>query len=201
MSLSYIPNPLQSLVQTRDPIRNNFITIDTSFDIDHISYNTAGQGKHNKITMPTISADPTPGYATTEVGFFNKVNALTTRNEIYAVQANNLSYPITAWNEISAPGYTKGYSYLPTGFIMKWGRQTILSTAFPQIITYGDGTFPVFSNLRSITCNCIGNNAPFFYLTQITQAGAAQFTVELVQLGGSPMASFNIDISWVAIGE
>jgi hypothetical protein len=61
-----IPSTGQTLGQTRDPIRDNFTNYNNTISQDHIPPNspspfTAGQGKHNQLTMPGYIANPVTG--------------------------------------------------------------------------------------------------------------------------------------------
>ena len=58
MALINVPLAGQSLGITRDPVNNNFSTINSAFLVDHVEYNTAGQGKHNKVTFPVQGGAP-----------------------------------------------------------------------------------------------------------------------------------------------
>lgn len=55
---SGIPNTGQSLLVTRDPIRNNFSTLNTTISQDHVAMNDADQGKHNQSTYVVQGSDP-----------------------------------------------------------------------------------------------------------------------------------------------
>lgn len=198
MALNYIPNVLQNLDQTRDPIRNNFITIDTSFGVDHVAYGVIGAGKHNKITMPTIAADPTASYDANEVGFFNMVNADTSRNEIYAVQSGNLAYPMTAYKTTGA----KGSTYTPSGYIMKWGRATVPAGSDPLIVTFEGLPWSSILGFSCVTTTALSTYGNFCF-AQTNSIGPAQFHVRVIAITSAPvnLATEAIDIAWWAIGE
>ena len=85
--------------------------------------------------------------------------------------------------------------------VKKWGTQDIASTAFPIAITYGDPTFPGWGAVASINCSVVATEPTHNYLVQITQAGAVQFTVDLIQLGAPPMVAITVRVNWIAIGK
>jgi hypothetical protein len=197
MALTFIPNPGQNLQQTRDPIRQNFIDIDTAFTVDHGTYALPGAGLHNKITMPD-GADVTAGYTATQTGFFNHVNASTGRNEIYAVQANNLSYPMTAWGFAG----TIGWTYIPSGYVVKFGRATI-PAGTDTTVNFGN---PPYTVCRSVTCNAVptaGTVPGTYYFVEIHNTTVNSMVVRPIQVDGTGMhpTTVGIDVTYIAIGE
>ena len=124
-TLNIVPNAGQTLAVTRDPIRNNFSTIDAAFLVDHVPYVAAGQGQHNKITFPLQGAAPV--FLTTN-GLWSQNYAVTVGPEVWVqakAGAGTNQYPLTA-SVLSAnatPGnFSRGWTYLPSGIVMKWGR-------------------------------------------------------------------------------
>lgn len=144
MPLNSIPNSGQSLDQTRDGIRQNFDVTNTAFTVDHVSFNLAGQGKHNKVTFPVQAADPV--LAANEIAIFSKlaggVPALFISDQVAA----------TVTNFTSATKANTGTLTLPSGIIVKWGRNTTdasglqtfnFATAFPNAIFTAYATIAV----------------------------------------------------------
>ena len=86
MALNLVPNAGQNLAITRDPIRNNFNTIDTAFSVNHVSYGLAGQGKHNFVSMPVQAAPPVTAAA--EMALFVQDDAFNVP-QLYVRQQNN----------------------------------------------------------------------------------------------------------------
>lgn len=124
--MAYNDTPLanQRIKDTQAPIRENFQTIQTSFSVDHAPIQSgANEGKHNKISMPVQGA--APAFAAGEVGLFNKLPAapfpLTGRNELFIHSASGVDSLVTARAD-SALVPLHGYSYLPSGILLKWGR-------------------------------------------------------------------------------
>lgn len=59
MSLNQVPQNGQNLDYTKPLVRQNFLTIDAAFSVNHVSYNSgANAGKHNLVTLPVQVADP-----------------------------------------------------------------------------------------------------------------------------------------------
>jgi hypothetical protein len=149
MALNNVPLAGQTLTSSRSPINANFVTISTAFAIDHVDYNTSGQGKHNKITFPSQSS--APSFSNPEIGLYNKLPAapfpLTTRNELFIRRADGGETPITAAG-VDGGGFlaSSGYYYLPSGFLIKWGV-AVFPTLAPHTFAAGIITLPVATNI------------------------------------------------------
>lgn len=115
MALNNVPQAGQNLQETRDDIRNNFSTIDTAFSVNHVPYNSpSDQGKHQFVTFPQIASGSVPAAGAQELIVSNQTNADTGRTELYLKRNAGTPVPITA-------GVDTGWSYLPSGLLMKWG--------------------------------------------------------------------------------
>lgn len=128
MALNSLPLPGQSLAVSRNPIKQNFDTINAAFAIDHVTMTPPGtaapQGFHNKVTFPVQGAAPVFGAGI--AGLFNLLNATTAKNELNVHkqnQAGAVDVPFTAsvLSNNAIPGITNGWSYLPSGILIKWG--------------------------------------------------------------------------------
>lgn len=112
--LNDVPQAGQTLGITQPLIRNNFSTIDTVFSVDHVSYNSTGAGKHNKVTFPVQGAAPV--FLAGEYGLYNLNYADSGSNELFVTDSAGVSFPMTA-----ALFNQDGWTYLPSGIIMQWG--------------------------------------------------------------------------------
>ena len=204
MALNVVPNAAQSLDDTRDPIRNNFIYIDRGFSEDHVPYQAPDEGKHAKVTLPDQTVDPTGGFEATETGFFNFLNPSSGRNETYVVASRiapdptNKAYPMTAWG--SDAGLQNWWTYTPSGFLIKWGRIAVPGGSASVMQTF-EG--PAYSHLFSATANCLNNPAPGtnFYFAQVINSGANSITVRGVEVTANMHISTQaLTIAYVAIG-
>lgn len=149
MALNDVPLSGQTLGVTQPLIRNNFSTIDTAFTVDHVSYGTSGQGKHNQVTFPQQSSEPS--FSSSEIGLYN---FLVTANELYVKKGSNDGVPFTKSTKQAFSGGGVGETYLPSGIILKWGKQTAGANQLTTV-TYSTG-FP--------------NNIIGIQLTQITKS-------------------------------
>jgi len=125
MALNNVPLSGQSLNVTRVPINQNFSTINAAFLVDHVEYNTTGQGKHNKVTFPVQTSQP--AFAAGEDGLYNY--PLAGVNELYINKqafAGVQQIPMTAslLSSQSPVLGNGGWTYLPSGYYQTFGSGT-----------------------------------------------------------------------------
>ncbi len=140
MALNLIPTAGQTLLVTRQPIYDNFVTINDAFKVNHIEYGLAGAGKHKFVTLPYQSVAPTTGAA--EMALYSSAGIL------YLRPQNNG----TAINIGGTGTTTVNYTILPNGLLLKWG--SFLSTSGSNPKTYvipSTGAFgPLYTNLYNV---------------------------------------------------
>jgi|SRR5271165_3263752 len=149
-----IPQPTDLISVSQGDLLNNFAAIQTLLTVNHVNFNTADQGKHMWVTFPQQGATPPAGsgFLATELGLYNAVNATTTKNELYVNKTNQatvVQVPMTAstLSTSSSPAQgTQGWSYLPSGIIIKWGNTT--GTGLTLVDFTGLG--PTYTNLLSV---------------------------------------------------
>jgi hypothetical protein len=153
MALTVVPNSGQTLNSSRTQISGNFATIDTAFQIDHVDYNLANQGMHETVTFPIGSA-PT----VSSTGFIGLYGALDLAGNPQ-IFVNNTSTGNVGKSTKQVPmtaGFlqTTGWSYLPSGLLMKWGQAPVgHTTGIPYTFPVA-GSIPVFTTaLVSIPVN------------------------------------------------
>lgn len=146
-----IPAASDLLSQSQDDILNNFIAIKTLVDINHVTFDAAGQGKHAFIEFPIQSPVPTTGAG--EVGLYSQTSLLTGNPElVFSHESAGSTYEFTA-----AVKNETGYAILPSGIIFKWGSGTVNAN------TTGLATFAVGAGIPVFTT---------VYNVQVTRQGA-----------------------------
>lgn len=141
-----IPRPTDILSVSQNDILQNFTTIDTAWNINHVPFDVADQGKHNKVHLPNQDAivpiDPvTTG---TETALYSKTSTLTTVTELFVMPRNSgTEIPITA-----KLGAATGWAYLPNGLLIKWGEVT--ATGDDTFTLAAGATIPDFAAIYSI---------------------------------------------------
>jgi hypothetical protein len=146
--LPNIPQPGDLLATSQGNLLGNMQAIMALIDVNHVDFASSDQGKHFVVTLPVQADSPPSGYTfiNNEVGLYCYNNALTTDNEVYI--HTNMSggaviaeVPLTASNQAS-----KGWCYLPSGIILKWGSgSTSGSTSIVSV--NGPGLGPNFTNI------------------------------------------------------
>jgi hypothetical protein len=187
MALINVPLTGQNLGNTRVPINTNFATINTAFAIDHVAFATSGEGWHNKVTLPVQGGVPT--FASGQDGIYNFANATTGSNELYAhIQkaggSATADIPFTASSISQNSGITNGstgWTYLPSGILMRWDYFTYSTNTGNITYTYPTGADypPAFNNLFSvqITPTSVAGGDQNFSVRLISILNSTQFSV------------------------
>ena len=120
MALNNVPLAGQTLGVTRVPINQNFATIDTAFQVDHVDYNIAGQGQHNKVSFPV--QNPVPAQQAGIVQLYSQLSAITNQPELVFAHQTGSTAPLAAQIvEFTSAGWTNpGWTRLPSGILLKW---------------------------------------------------------------------------------
>ncbi len=153
MALIDVPLSTQNLAQTQPLIRANFATIDAAFSINHVPYGTANQGKHNLITFPRQLPEPAAPTGN-DINMYSFLNPDTTVSELYIRRPAGASVPFTA--SLQNPVLDHGYSYLPSGLLLKWGGSPFLAASPVQVLI--DPAPIVFNNIFNIQLTIVANN-------------------------------------------
>lgn len=186
MALNPVPQSGQTLGQTRVPIFGNFTTINAAFLVDHVEYNTTGQGKHNKVTFPAQS--PAPTFLSGEEGLYNLLNGTTSKNELYVhkqTSAGTADIPFTASvlsNSIPTNN-SNGWTYLPSGILVKW----MINLPVPNVgsnpvnlVAIG----PTFTNVYWVGISTAGSNPSRTY-SLVSIPSTTQIIIAASIAGGS----------------
>jgi len=128
-----IPVSGDSLGSTRDRIRVNFEQIAIVEAINHVAFNSAGEGKHKFLQMPEQAA--APAVAVNEAGFYAKVSTPLINpaesNLFFRGESDGTEYQLTkAISTVPAPERfgalsataPNGWTFLPGGLILQWGE-------------------------------------------------------------------------------
>ncbi len=120
MALNNVPLSGQTLGVTRIPINQNFSVIDTAFAVDHVDYNIAGQGQHNKVSFPVQNPVPAPQAAIVQL--YSQLSAITNQPELVFTHQSGSTAPVPARIvEFTSAGWANpGWARLPSGILIKW---------------------------------------------------------------------------------
>lgn len=190
--LNDVPQPGQSLNITRDPIRNNFSVLDTAFSVDHVAYNTANQGMHNKVTMPVQGAPPVTAAA--QMALFTQVSALTGVPELAIRRESN-----GAVIEMTAADGAVGWTRLASGLLIKYGVSNgtgFTTVTFP--VAPGIPAFSVIYTMQVTTSYINAADGNGFVRLNNFLAPWTQFTVYCSQR--TAVIDQNVAFQYLAIG-
>lgn len=195
-----IPITGDSLGGTRDRIRTNFQQIDTVLAVNHVAFNSLGEGKHKFLQMPEQVSAPTT--ATNEGGFYTKVGTNPAEtNLFYRGESNGFEYQLTKAISASTSSFSTisqtlssangfgGWTFLPGNLILQYGffnPNTSTTVKFP--ISFNAIPYSVQLTLSS------DNNSTFRVGISTGTLTASQFIFE-----GS-VSSHSNPIYFLAIG-
>jgi len=157
--LPNIPQPTDDQSNSQGQLLGNNQQLDTSFAVDHYAFSdlTANNGKHKAVHLVNQS-DPTT--AAGEIAIYDKlVSAIP---ELFMRRASNGSViQMTTGNPIRDFS-TSGSTFLPGGFIIKFGKVVPNATTFPVnyaglgLLAYPNGFIfeTAIINVNSPSFNC-----------------------------------------------
>lgn len=188
-----IPLATDLISSSQDDIKQNFQALNTSWDVNHVGFNSVGAGKHNFVEMPNQT---TPGPAGAAGQFVIYSLDDSGQSELWYRRNNEATeYQLTGKNpSITTAGNTFGYTFLPGGLLIQW---KICSTNDTGAFGKNDGaaiTFPIaFSSSPysiQLTAERNGTTTLGLYFLNPTASG---FTLKV-------STNANISIHVAAIG-
>lgn len=158
-----IPQATDALSQSQLDILNNFQAIAPLFEQDILQW----------VDLPVQAVAPT--FAAGDEGLYNLNYATTAKNELFVHKqtfAGTAEVPMTAsiLSTTGSPG-TVGWTYLPSGILLKWGRTSV--TTDPQLFTIPTGSTPAYTQIFNI------------YLTPMDTSSNTNFTLGLRSITGT----------------
>lgn len=194
MALINTPNAGQTLAQTRPDINANFANIDTQFAVDHVDYNTAGAGKHEKVTLVNNAAAT---FAAGEMGMFNKTAAPTGIPDIWLARGTTAAFPMTGY-VLGGTDAANGWTYLPSGLKMAWGKSTTGGSTNKTIIYANELTnFPGFTNANVPQVTRIANPGP---TDNFVTLGNNYTNTQFIVYSSLRTTGTGLFFSWMVIG-
>jgi hypothetical protein len=156
--ITNIPGPNDLFSQSQPQILGNFTAIKTLIDVNHVDFDDAtDQGKHKFVSLVSQVAAPTLNN-TADVIAYGFSTGITGKNEMFISKVNQVT--VTQINatgsilsNVSNPNSnTEGWTFLPSGILIKWGSTDINSTVTPlQTFNYAVGAnIPVFTKVFSV---------------------------------------------------
>jgi hypothetical protein len=181
-----IPQPTDQISVSQDQILQNFQSLNP-FILGIYDFPP-------QATIPTFTAG--------DVGLYAKIPAapfpLTGVNELFITKSNGSNVLVTG----SGLG-TTGWSYLPSGILLKWGFTSSATSPNPYVVTFPTGAgIPVFNNCYSVQVSLATGPSTDqnLYLQLVGNPTATNFTIYTglrTTIGIVSSAQFN----YLAIGN
>lgn len=193
-----IPQPNDLPSQSQGQLLLNFGAISDLIDVDHVDFAAAGAGKHKKVTFPVQPEIPV--FAAGDIGLFSTESNTTGVNELYLYNVAGVSTPISASILSTDPtpaNDSDGWAYLPSGFLLKWGSETV--TGNQTVLFPVSADIPVFTQVVSVQLSAQGaaggDSDRFVTLKTFTSTGITAYGSNRVAL--TPAATI---FQYLAIG-
>ena len=235
---SGIPQPAQAISATTGDIQGNFLAVQTWTNVDHVQIDglLGAEGKHNKVTLMNQAAAPpftpavAPATGVSALGLYAlagplpaTTNPANTTTQLYAHVVRRaaatyvtsevpFSYSILTQVETPVNSFAAsdtGYTYLPSGILMKWGVSDVTTPAvFPVpgnsyfvVQTNGAGLGPNFTKILTVqlTNRQSGTGTLYNNVVSLATIGMTSFRVE-IQNGTPANISATTRVSWLCIG-
>lgn len=136
--------------QTQQPIRTNFTSIRELIEINHVDFDDPDNfGKHSIVTFPQqVQADAQAEIIYPDIGLYSAPYAVSTINELWFRNSDNVlpDIPFTA-SEYSS---TTGWTYLPSGILLKWGVTGAIGVNSSVTVTAGQGPVVTAAQILSV---------------------------------------------------
>jgi hypothetical protein len=147
-----IPQSTDQISDSQNDLLNNFGSILTLVDVNHVTFDDPNQGKHFFVEMPQQVAQSVTALG--EVGIQCLASAFGAGNPtlVYLPQNNAAAIEMT-----SAQFATPGWALLPSGILLKWGVITVNAYGTTNF-TYPVGAIPAFTTVYTVLLQPQSNN-------------------------------------------
>ena len=182
--------------QSQADIQQNFLAIDDLINVDHEDFagGAGDEGKHKQVTLTEQAGDPAPG--ANEICVYSKLSGVTAETGLFwQKEGGGDVVEMSAFNVAG----TTGYTMLPSGLKMNFGRGTITGGV-------AAGAAIVFSSAFTTTCyavtfgllaGCGTNDGDDVGIYAATLANTG-FTPTRIRTGYAAAA---VSFSYIAIGD
>lgn len=141
-----IPQPTDAISASQVQLLDNFTALQQLFEVNHVNFNQAAQGKHKWLTMPSQVADPAT--LAGEIALFSRTSVYTAAPELCVRKETNGA--VTEMT--SSLGATPGWAFTASGLLLKWGTGLTVAGDFPggtTLVFPVAATIPVFGTVLS----------------------------------------------------
>jgi hypothetical protein len=168
-----IPQPNDDLSVSQPQILANYAAIAIGFNLNHVNFNAAGEGKHAFVEMPNQGSAPftPPVTIANEVGLYCNSSTLTNQPELFFIKQAGTTAPppLNGVNgyEITSSNYAPaGWTRLPSGILLKWG--TFSGTSPFTLIFDVSASNPAFANCYNVQLTSVAVVPQSFTVSSLT---------------------------------
>jgi len=176
-------------------IKDNFTAIKTYVDRDHVAISTPGvsvnEGKHKKVTLRAQSPSPTT-VADEGMLFTKDYGSATPFANLYWKPEPGLN-EVLMTNNINPLAAATGYTFLPAGIVLQWGRKLFAVGSKQETVTFPvvyQTVFQVVGTLIKSTSSTV---------EQKFSIGTPSTTGFTAYIESHP-AGTTYNLSWIALG-
>lgn len=197
-----IPQATDQLSQSQLDLLNNFQSINTFVNVNHVGFNVANQGKHKFVEFPVQS--PAPTTIAGEVGLYCRQSTITNQPElVFSHQLGSTAPTSAKIVEFTSAGWSNpGWCRLPSGILIKWGTATVNGlTTIVMPTTFGGFSIPAFAStpfIVNFTLQNIGTSltAMAYWNVSTTTNLALGVNSANISFGTASTSA----LTWIAIG-
>lgn len=184
----------------QDPMKTNFNTIDTVFQVDHLSFTNTFAGFHNIVHLQQQLTDPAQAAGSFSQVYSKQIDSINVDEALFyqtgggrIIQMTVNQVPIVTTGSVGSGTFTYITTFLPGGFLMQTGKVSAPSSSNPVVFPIA---FP--NNLFSIQVSALSNGSSDARVAGLTAQSLSGFSFQTsVSLSGST----NNFIYWTAIGN
>lgn len=196
--IAFSQGQLQNNFQVLGAIAGNGTAAGVSYSIN----NSAG---FNWLYLPPQGTIPpaAAGFPTSNIGLYSANSTITGKNELFINKTNQatvtqVSATGSILSNVSAPAYqSSGWSYLPSGLLIKWGFQAGPLTPLPHTFNFISGpNVPVFSQVFTVYITEVHDvNSPFDHVIALNS-----WTTTTYKISCSNNTPAACGITYLAVG-
>lgn len=188
-----IPQPTDLISISQADLLANFQAINTLIGINHATFNSGNDGKHTLMTLVNLAAPAAP--AGNDINIFN--STVSGNPELSIQKTGGAAIPFTQSLQAN-----NGWSYLPSGILIKWGTQTTVANT--ETVTFPVGAaIPVFSAIYNVQVSVIGDGVSLTPNRAVTIVGGSITTTNFQVYGSqrTDQTGRTVTLHYLSIGR
>lgn len=187
---SNTPLASQNPSDTQSDIQQNFASINSLIDEDHVGFGKDNGGFHNQTRMPQQAGIPGGTINNSVNSFVNNVSGTSQEFKTLGTSTNKYQNTNFIESEFGTFGQLPGWSYLPGGLVIQYGLSGSISATSNETVNFNFS----FSSAPYVTLGLLANtdSQKFVHIKSVT---VSDFVVRN-SLGGS-----SVRVYWIAIGQ